>query len=784
MGEKSRKDQALYYAEKMGWAVFPVYEIGADGACTCGGAVQNCKPGKHPRLPNGLHGASKDRKLIAEWWARWPQANIGVATGAVSGIFVVDVDVSGDKVGHDSIKALEASIPGGFPQTAVQGTGSGGLHYFFKHPGGRMVNTGGKRLGKDLDARGDGGYVLVPGSNHASGGRYHWVEGNEPWTRGMADAPDELVAKLRPAEAKPVERNDTFGVTDAQRSYAQKALEDEAAIVAGCGAGGRNDTLNSAALKMGRLVAAGALDGYAVEAALMDAAAACGLNRGEAKETFGNGFKAGLKQPRDLSEIGQRPERSERTVSAPKLTAETAPTVVLPDDEALVLAMGMTNEVCAATIVDKLTPDHFTDPVSQVVFMAIRSLFGRKAVNLMTVRSELLSQGAFNEQVWVKLTEFAGIGGSVDMAEEGVSRLQEARMRRDLHASLMMAAQRALDPECADPASEAMGLLLATTSGDPGGDDFPTLEDYMQENYARDLDRADRIEGGEEPWFTTGFQEIDDKLVCEDGAVIVMGGRSGMGKTALAMAIVRHVASRDLPVIVFSLEMPGHSIARRELTASTGIGIHKQIRCDLDKDEWGAYAKELTSGTRRNIVIDRRGSLTVPQMQAYVKRYALRHRKPGLVVIDYVQIVSAVNRKLDGHHKFAEISRMIKQMALELDLPVVALSQLNRASEKDTDKKPKLNSLRESGALEADADVVLLLYRDDYYKGEASEKPGVIEVDFAKHRNGATGIVELDFEKERMTFTKAAQRPVKAPETPIRVDSSRPPDVDGPDVLF
>jgi putative DNA primase/helicase len=185
---------AKAYAER-GWPVFPVHEITPEGQCSC--CQPTCSsPGKHPRTKTGLKEASTSLEQIEQWWARWPEANIGIATGEAAGIVVLDVDV--DKSGERSLEELEAEH-GELPTTTLAATGGGGLHYLFRHPGRPVRNSAGK-LGEGLDVRGDGGYVVAPPSSHRSGRRYEWVfapEQQEP-----AELPAWLLAFLRTREGR------------------------------------------------------------------------------------------------------------------------------------------------------------------------------------------------------------------------------------------------------------------------------------------------------------------------------------------------------------------------------------------------------------------------------------------------------------------------------------------------------------------------------------------------------------------------------------------------------
>jgi hypothetical protein len=182
---------ALDYAQKLGWAVFPCHTI-INGACSCG---KECKSqGKHPMTKKGVLDATTDNATITAWWTQNPQANIGVATGKVSGIFVVDVDNAGEKMGDYELDLLELEV-GKFPDTAMAITGSGGFHYVFNYPPvGEIKNSAGTKLGNFIDVRGDNGYIIVEPSLHISGGAYAWEGSSDPLEDcAIADAPAKLL---------------------------------------------------------------------------------------------------------------------------------------------------------------------------------------------------------------------------------------------------------------------------------------------------------------------------------------------------------------------------------------------------------------------------------------------------------------------------------------------------------------------------------------------------------------------------------------------------------------
>jgi hypothetical protein len=288
---------ALRYAAH-GWPVLPLHTP-HDGVCSC--RAEHCgSPGKHPRTPRGLHEATTDAEQVSIWWRRWPDANLGVVTGAVSGLVVLDVDLPD---GPASLRRLEAEHAL-LPATCEQRTGSGGRQLLFAHPGHPVGNRA--RLLPGIDVRGDGGYIVVPPSTHASGTAYRWTGRVPP-----AHAPGwllELLDRTRtpdlPARTTPA----ALPTGDREQRYAASALHRELAVLAAAPEGSRNDTLNRAAFNLGQLAAAGLLDPRQVAAELERVAIGIGLGPVETRRTIASGLSAASQHPRAVPALSPPPQ--------------------------------------------------------------------------------------------------------------------------------------------------------------------------------------------------------------------------------------------------------------------------------------------------------------------------------------------------------------------------------------------------------------------------------------------------------------------------------------------
>ena len=276
------------------------------------------------------------------------------------------------------------------------------------------------------------------------------------------------------------------------------------------------------------------------------------------------------------------------------------------------------------------------------------------------------------------------------------------------------------------------------------------------------LDRVNELaetDAGDVTGVRTGYFEMDSMTAgLQKGDLIVLAARPSMGKTAFALNIAEHVSVKEeLPVLVFSMEMGASQLALR-LVGSLGRINQQNLRTGrLADDEWGRLAEAVDKLGKVQMFIDETAALTVAELRARARRMARQFGGTlGLIIVDYLQLMSGSGGSDENRAtELGEISRGLKALAKELQCPVIALSQLNRSVESRTDKRPMMSDLRESGAIEQDADIILFIYRDDYYNKESKE-PGVAEILIAKQRNGPVGTVRLAFLKPLTKFDNLA----------------------------
>ena len=246
----------------------------------------------------------------------------------------------------------------------------------------------------------------------------------------------------------------------------------------------------------------------------------------------------------------------------------------------------------------------------------------------------------------------------------------------------------------------------------------------------------------------TGFIDLDRMTSgLQAGDLVVLAARPSMGKTAFAINIAEHVALNEgLPVAVFSMEMGASQLAVR-IVGSIGRINQSHLRTGkLTDDEWPRLTEAIEKLRNVSLHIDETPGLTPSELRANARRLSRQCGKLGLIVVDYLQLMSGSSSDGDNRAtELGEISRGLKMLAKELQCPVIALSQLNRSVETRTDKRPMMSDLRESGAIEQDADIIMFIYRDEYYTKDACKEPGVAEIIIGKQRNGPTGVVKLTF---------------------------------------
>lgn len=411
---------------------------------------------------------------------------------------------------------------------------------------------------------------------------------------------------------------------------------------------------------------------------------------------------------------------------------------------------------------DLLTDGDFYRMEHRLVYAAVGALVSAgKPADMITVFEHLQSVGKADD---VGLAYLNGLVQALPSAAN-IRKYAEIVRERSIRRMLIVMSDEIATAAFSPGERSALDVLAMAQErvfrmGDEGSRGTTGPQD-LQDLAVRVLEGAqDAAERGapDVAGLSTGFTDLDRKLSgMQGGQLIVVAARPSMGKTAFAMNIAEHVAvAEGLPVLVFSMEMDSIQLARRML-ASVGRLRSRGLRTgQLDDAEWGRLSGAVERLRSVTVLIDETAGLSMAEVQLRSRRQARICGKLGLVVVDYLQLMSGAGSEENRATAIGEISRGLKALAKELQCPVIALSQLNRSVEARTDKRPMMSDLRESGAIEQDSDVILFIYRDDYYNKD-TENPGVAEIIIGKQRDGPTGTVELAWLEPLTKFDNLSQ---------------------------
>jgi replicative DNA helicase len=432
----------------------------------------------------------------------------------------------------------------------------------------------------------------------------------------------------------------------------------------------------------------------------------------------------------------------------------------LEAEESLLGAMLLTRDAISAATEARVETSDFYKPAHGHVFDAIMTLYGSgDPVDLTTVGYELrradLLDSLGGHQSLLRLQ--AGTPASAN-AGHYAKIVNELALLRRLIAVAGDIAEMGYDdsPEVAETLDRAESMVFEVAEKRVSEsmigmyDALTRTIDQLEARYAEESD----VVG-----VRTGFADIDSLLMgLQPSTLVVLAARPAMGKTALGLGFARGVATLEQrPVLFFSMEMGMLELTKRLLASEANVEASKLWTGRLSEAEWGRINHAVGRLAQTPLYIDDNPHCTVMEMRAKARRTKARHGDLGLVVVDYVQLMtpSTTRRAENRQIEVAEISRGLKILARELECPVLALSQLNRQVEYRQDKRPALADLRESGGLEQDADVVMFIYRDEVYNLDSPDR-GKAEIIISKHRNGPTGKVELAFRPDRAEFQSMA----------------------------
>ena len=423
--------------------------------------------------------------------------------------------------------------------------------------------------------------------------------------------------------------------------------------------------------------------------------------------------------------------------------------------EEAILGAILVNPSCMNRIVEHLRPESFYKPAHRYVYEAMLQLYnGEDKIDIVSVsdvlnvnqKLELVGGRAFINDLSYNTITTANV--------EYYSKLvQEKAIKRSLINAGSEIVSSGYDVNPIEESLEQAEKLIFDIASQKASKSLISIKDIVYDVYAKIEERANNK--GQLTGVPTGFYDLDTYTNgLQKSDLIILAARPAMGKTAFALNIAQNVALRaNVPVAIFSLEMSKDQLAQRLMCSEAEVDTQRLKTGNMQAKDWEKLATAMANLSEAKIYIDDTAGCTITDLRAKCRRLAMAEKNLGLIVIDYLQLIEGTGRE-DRMQQISSISRGLKILAKELNVPIIALSQLSRAVEGRTDKRPMLSDLRESGSIEQDADIVMFIYRDEYYKNanedeEEAEKAankGEAEIIIAKHRNGPVGTVKLLFQ--------------------------------------
>lgn len=437
------------------------------------------------------------------------------------------------------------------------------------------------------------------------------------------------------------------------------------------------------------------------------------------------------------------------------------PVKVMPNDqdaEQSVLGACFLSPYALEKAIENLTPESFYNEKNAKIFSAMTELNESKTpIDITTITSELKRKNELNEVGGVEyLTEVVNFVPTASNVDYYIQTVEETALLRSLIITATdIASEGYRTDETVNEILDNSEKKILNIVKNRKSSEFRSIKDVLVKTQ-NDLERLSENKG-EITGLATGWYEFDRLTTgLHPNELIIIAARPAMGKTAFALNLATHAAmEQDKSVAVFNLEMSAEQLALRIISSLGQLEGFKLRTGNLMNNDWKRINEAISRLSKTNLVIDDTPGITIGEIRAKCRRLASSEKGLSLVVIDYLQLISGgKNYGANRQQEVSDISRSLKTLAMELNVPVIALSQLSRSVEGREDKRPLMSDLRESGSIEQDADIVAFLYRDDYYnKSERSEdNTSLSELIIGKHRNGPTATIELLFKKNTSTF--------------------------------
>ncbi len=447
------------------------------------------------------------------------------------------------------------------------------------------------------------------------------------------------------------------------------------------------------------------------------------------------------------------------------MTAENKSVLTIPHDfeaEQAVLGAIIFNNQTMTDVAGILTPNSFHEESHRHIYRAMLELVdGNQPIDEIILGDQLKELGKLEDiGGYAYLAELVDCVPSSGNIVYYARIIQEHALLRDLISTTSDISRKSRDPQqsISELLAEAENKIteIATRTATKS---YSHIKDILLTNFDK-LEEISKTKS-EITGLPTGFMDLDRITSgLQPSDLIIVAARPSMGKTALALNIATYVSIRNESqgaVLMFSLEMSKEQLAMRMLTSESRIDSHKMRTGNLEQEDWDKLAKATDRLSVAPMYINDASNIT-PYEVATICKQLNKELENGisLIVLDYMQLMQGNRKTNSREQEIAEISRSLKGLAKDLNVPVIALSQLNRALENRSDKRPQLSDLRESGSIEQDADIILFIYRDEVYN-EDSEKKGIAEIIISKHRNGPTGMIELVFTGKHTKFANISK---------------------------
>ena len=434
---------------------------------------------------------------------------------------------------------------------------------------------------------------------------------------------------------------------------------------------------------------------------------------------------------------------------------------VLPNNleaEQSVLGSCFLSKYALQKAAESLTAESFYNEKNGKIFSAMTALQEEKTpIDITTVTSYLKKENSLSEVGGVEyLTEILNFVPTASNIDYYIQSVEEASILRNLiETATEIASEGYRTDETVNEILDNSEKKILGIIKNRKASEFRTIKDVLAKTQS-DLERLSERKG-EITGLSTGWYDLDRLTTgLHPNEFIIIAARPAMGKTAFALNLATHVAmTQEKSVALFNMEMSAEQLAMRILSSLGQLEGYKLRTGNLLNNDWKRINEAVSQLSNTNLVIDDTPGITIGEIRAKCRRLASSEQGLSLIIIDYLQLISGgKNYGANRQQEVSDISRSLKTLAMELGVPVIALSQLSRGVESREDKRPLMSDLRESGSIEQDADIVMFLYRDDYYNKEArtEDNNSISELIIGKHRNGPTATIELLFKKNTSTF--------------------------------